>query len=48
MRHLPAAFPAGPRLGPGLDETLDKLQKVCDEQGLARPITERKEAAEID
>jgi cytochrome P450 len=48
MRHLPATFPAGPRLGPGLDETLDKLQKVCDEQGLAQPITERKEAAEID
>jgi cytochrome P450 len=48
MRHLPATFPAGPRLGPGIDETLDKLQKLCDEQGLARPITERKEAAEID
>ena len=48
MRHLPATFPAGPRLGPGLEETLDKLQKICDEQGLARPITERKEAAQID
>jgi hypothetical protein len=48
MRHLPATFPAGPRLGPGIDETLDKLQKLCDEQELARPITERKEAARID
>ena len=48
MQHLPAAFTAGPRLGPGLDETLDKLQRICDEQELARPITERKEAAVID
>jgi hypothetical protein len=48
MQHLPAAFTPGPRLGPGLDETLDKLQRICDEQELARPITERKEAAVID
>ena len=48
MRHLPATFTPQPRLGPGLDETLDKLQKICDEQGLARPITERKDAAQID
>lgn len=48
MRHLPATFTPGPRLGPGLDETLDKLQRVCDEQELARPITERKESARID
>ena len=48
MRHLPATFTPGPRRGPGLDETLDKLQKICDEQELARPITERKAAAEID
>ena len=48
MRHLPATFTAGPRLGPGLDETLDKLQRICDEQELARPITERKEAAVIN
>ena len=48
MRHLPATFTPGRRLGPGLDETLDKLQKICDEQELARPITERKEAARVD
>jgi cytochrome P450 len=48
MRHLPATFTPGPRLGPGLDETLDELQKICDEQELARPITERKESARID
>ena len=48
MRHLPAMFTPGPRLGPGLDDTLDKLQRICDEQELARPITERKQAAVID
>lgn len=48
MRHLPATFTPGERIGPGLDETLDKLQKICDEQELARPITERKETARID
>jgi cytochrome P450 len=48
MRHLPAIFTPGKPLGPGLDETLDKLQKICDEQELARPITERKQAAHID
>ncbi|WP_167099586.1 cytochrome P450 [Mycobacterium sp. DL592] len=48
MRKLPATFTPGKRLGPGLDETLEKLQRICDEQELARPITERKEAAVID
>jgi len=48
MRHLPATFTPGPRLGPGLDETLEKLQEICAEQELARPITERREAAQID
>ena len=47
MRHLPATFTPGERVGAGLDETLDKLQRVCDEQGLARPITEYKETARI-
>ena len=47
MQHLPATFTPGERLGPGLDETLELLQKACDEQGLARPITERKDAAVI-
>jgi cytochrome P450 len=48
MRHLPATFTPGRRIGAGLDETLEKLQRICDEQGLARPITEYKEAAVID
>jgi cytochrome P450 len=48
MRNLPATFTAGAPLGAGLDETLDKLQRICDEQELARPITERKDAAVID
>ena len=48
MKHLPARFTPGKRLGPGLDETLEKLQRICDEQELGRPITERKEAAVID
>ena len=47
MRHLPATFTPGRRLGPGLDETLDMLQHICIEQELARPITERKDAAVI-
>ncbi|MFV8165616.1 cytochrome P450 [Mycobacterium sp. 134] len=47
MRHLPATFTPGRRLGPGVDETVEKLQVICDEQGLARPITEFKEAAKI-
>jgi len=48
MQHLPATFTPGPKLGPGLDETLEKLQRICVEQELARPITERKERAVID
>ena len=48
MRHLPATFTPGRPLGPGLDETLEKLQRICDDQELARPITERKESARIE
>jgi cytochrome P450 len=48
MRKLPATFAPGPTVGAALDETLDKLQRICDEQELARPVTERKEAAVID
>ncbi|MEO3787350.1 cytochrome P450 [Actinocorallia sp. B10E7] len=47
MRCLPATFTPGPRLGPGLDETLEKLQRVCDEQRLAEPVTVRKARAKI-
>jgi cytochrome P450 len=47
MRHLPATFTPGTRLGAGLDDTLVALQRVCDEQGLAAPVTVHREQAEI-
>jgi hypothetical protein len=37
----------GEPLGPGLTETLEKLQTVCDEQRLAEPVTVRKGSAQI-
>lgn len=48
MRHLPATFTPGKRLGAGLDETIDKLQRICDEQRLAEPVTVRKQRATVD
>jgi cytochrome P450 len=48
MRHLPATFTPGRKVGADLDETLEKLQRICDEQKLALPVTERKETAVID
>ena len=48
LQPVPATFTPGPRLGPGLDATLDRLQRICDEQQLAAPITVRKEAAVLD
>ena len=48
MQHLPATFTPGRRIGAGLAETLDTLQRVCDEQQLAAPITVHREAAVID
>jgi cytochrome P450 len=47
MQHLPAAFTPGPRLGPGLDETIDALQRACDGQRLAEPVTVHKATALI-
>ncbi|MET8976557.1 cytochrome P450 [Streptomyces sp. NPDC004539] len=47
MRHLPATFTPGKRLGPSLAETLVTLQQACDEQGLAEPVTRRKAEAKI-
>jgi cytochrome P450 len=47
MRYLPATFTPGPRLGAGLEETLATLQKVCDEQRLAEPVTARKSRARV-
>jgi cytochrome P450 len=48
MKHLPASFAPGPRIGDGLDQTIARLQVVCDEQQLAAPVTVRKTAAKID
>ena len=45
--HLPATFMAGPRIGPGLEETIEAMQKACDEQRLAEPVTVRKAKARI-
>jgi cytochrome P450 len=47
MRNLPATFPPGPRLGDGLDATIETLQRACDEQRLAEPVTVRKVAAQL-
>jgi cytochrome P450 len=48
LKNLPATFPPGERLGAGLDETIEKLQKLVDEQRLAEPITVRQERARLD
>ena len=48
MQHLPATFTPGPRIGPGLDETIDAMQRACDEQRLAEPVTVRKGKAKIE
>jgi cytochrome P450 len=48
MKNLPAVFTPGRRLGAGLDETLDRLQRICDDQRLAEPVTVRKARAELD
>lgn len=44
MKNLPATFTPGPRLGDGLEETIDRLQRVVDEQRLAEPVTRTKPA----
>jgi cytochrome P450 len=38
MRHLPATFTPGKRLGPGLAETLAALQDRIDAEGIAEPV----------
>jgi hypothetical protein len=48
MKNLPATFTPGKRLGAGLEETIAKLQKICDEQQLAEPITVRRSSAHLD
>ena len=47
MQHLPATFTPGKRLGAGLEETIETLQRICDEQELAAPVTRRNEKARI-
>jgi cytochrome P450 len=47
MRQLPATFTPGPRLGPGLEETLGALRRMIDEQGLAEPVTARPDSAQV-
>ncbi len=47
MQHLPATFTPGPRIGPGLAETIEAMQQVCDEQRLAEPVTVHKGKADI-
>lgn len=39
MKHLPATFTPGRRLGAGVDETIAHWQKVIEEEGLAEPVT---------
>jgi cytochrome P450 len=46
MRHLPATFTPGRRLGAGLDETINTVQRLCDEKRLAEPVTRRSAATD--
>jgi cytochrome P450 len=48
MKHLPATFTPGPRVGPGLEETIEHLQTVVDEQRVAEPVTINKRRAKLD
>jgi cytochrome P450 len=45
MKHLPATFTPGPRIGDGLEETIARMQVLVDSHGLAEPVTDRKGAA---
>lgn len=47
MQHLPATFTPGERIGDGLDETIARMQVICDEQRLAEPVTVRRDSAKI-
>jgi cytochrome P450 len=44
LQHLPATFTPGSRRGAGLAETIETLQRECDEQRLAEPITAHRTA----
>lgn len=41
MRHLPATFTPGTKHGPGLTETIERLQVMVDEKRLGEPIARR-------
>jgi cytochrome P450 len=41
IKNLPATFTPGQRIGAGLDETIEKMQRLVDEQRLAEPVTRR-------
>jgi cytochrome P450 len=45
MKKLPATFTPGKRLGAGLSDTIDAMQQLIDEQGIAEPVTARQAAA---
>jgi cytochrome P450 len=46
MQKLPATFTPGSRIGDGLEETIARMQVLCDEQRLAEPVTARKGSAQ--
>jgi cytochrome P450 len=39
MKHLPATFTPGERLGANVDETIARWQKIIDDERLAEPVT---------
>jgi cytochrome P450 len=47
MKNLPATFTPGRRLGSGLAETIENIQRVIDEQRLAEPVTRQRHAADL-
>jgi hypothetical protein len=47
MKKLPATFTPGERVGAGLAETIQAMQRVVDDQGLAAPVTVRKATAKV-
>jgi hypothetical protein len=47
-KQLPATFTPGPRVGPGLAESIERLQGVCDEQRIAEPVTRHRQAASLE
>jgi cytochrome P450 len=47
MKNLPATFTPGPRRGIDFETTIAALQKACDEQRLAEPVTARRQSADL-